>query len=153
MGTTTFVVFFAQLEGKGGVGAWPIGVSGGITIFVAFLAYVKRGDIAITKIDWLFFFSAISTLPLWYFTSNPLWAVVILTIVDILGFGPTVKKAYCFPNSESLLFYFIFVVRNLVVIMALEHYSVTTVFFPGAISMSCMLLIAMVVYRRRAISN
>jgi hypothetical protein len=57
-GTTTFVVFLAQLEGKGGAGAWPIGVSGSITIFIALLAYFKRADITITKIDWLFFVSA-----------------------------------------------------------------------------------------------
>lgn len=85
-GATTFVVFLAQLEGKGGIGAWPIGVSGSITIFVAVLAYVKRTDITITRTDWMFFVSALSSLPLWYFTSDPLWAVVILTTVDILGF-------------------------------------------------------------------
>ena len=61
-GSTTFVIFLAQLEGKGGVGAWPIGVSGIITIFIAFLAYVKRADISIKKIDWLFFVSALSSL-------------------------------------------------------------------------------------------
>jgi hypothetical protein len=37
-GVTTFLVFLAQLEDKGGVGAWPIGVSGIITIFIAYLA-------------------------------------------------------------------------------------------------------------------
>lgn len=53
-GTTTFVLFLAQLEGHGGAGAWPIGVSGSITIFIAFLAFIKRSDIIITKTDWLF---------------------------------------------------------------------------------------------------
>lgn len=96
--------FLAQIEGKAGVGAWPIGVSGSITLFIACLAYVRRADITITKSDWLFFISALSSLPLWYVTSDPLWAVVILTIVDVLGFGPTVRKAYSFPHSESLLF-------------------------------------------------
>lgn len=152
-GATTFVVFLAQLEGKGGVGAWPIGVSGGITIFVAFLAYVKRADIAITKTDWLFFASAMSSLPLWYLTSDPLWAVVVLTTVDVLGFGPTVRKAYSFPHSESLLFFSLFAARNLLVIMALENYSVTTVLFPAVIAAACMLLMAMVAYRRRAIAT
>ena len=152
-GATTFVVFLAQLEGKGGVGAWPIGVSGGITIFVAFLAYVKRADIAITKTDWLFFASAMSSLPLWYLTSDPLWAVVVLTTVDILGFGPTIRKAYSFPHSESLLFFSLFAARNLFVIMALENYSVTTVLFPAVIAAACMLLMAMVAYRRRAIAT
>ena len=152
-GTTTFVVFLAQLEGKGGVGAWPIGVSGIITIFIAFLAYVKRADITITKTDWLFFVLAMSSLPLWYVTSDPFWAVVILTIVDVLGFGPTVRKAYSFPHSESLLFFALFAARNLLVIMALEYYSVTTALFPAVIAAACILLIAMLTYRRRALAT
>jgi hypothetical protein len=151
-GTTTFVVFLAQLEDNGGAGAWPIGVSGSITIFVALLAYVKRADITITKTDWLFFVSAMSSLPFWYFTSDPLWAVVILTTVDVLGFGPTVRKAYILPHSESLLFFALFTARNLIVMMALENYSVTTVLFPAVIAAACILLMAMVAYRRRALA-
>ena len=150
-GTTTFVVFLAQLEDAGGAGAWPIGVSGSITIFIAVLAYVKRSDITITGTDWLFFILAMSSLPFWYYTSNPLWAVVILTTVDVLGFGPTVRKAYTFPHSESLLFFSLVTVRNLIVIMALENYTVTTVLFPAVIAAACMALIAMVTYRRRVL--
>lgn len=55
-GTTTSIVFFAQVEAKGGIGAWPIGVSGAIAVFIAFLAFVKRSDISITKTDWVFFY-------------------------------------------------------------------------------------------------
>jgi hypothetical protein len=152
-GTTTLVVFLAQLEDNGGAGAWPIGVSGCITIFIALLAYIKRGDITITRTDWLFFASAMSSLPFWYFTSDPLWAVVILTIVDVLGFGPTVRKTYNHPHSESLLFFSFFTVRNLIVIMALENYSITTVLFPAVIAAVCGLLIAMISYRRRILSS
>lgn len=152
-GTTTFVVFLAQLEDNGGVGAWPIGVSGGISIFIALLAYIKRTDIAITRTDWVFFMSAMSSLPFWYLTSDPLWAVVILTTVDVLGFGPTVRKAYTYPHSESLLFFALFTARNLIVITALENYSVTTVLFPAVIAAACMLLITMVTYRRRVLAT
>ncbi|MBI5137448.1 MAG: hypothetical protein HZA24_08970 [Nitrospirae bacterium] len=151
-GTTTFVVFLAQLEDKGGAGAWPIGVSGGISIFIALLSYLKKADIAVTRIDWLFFVSAMSALPFWYITSDPLWAVVILTTVDVLGFGPTVRKAYAHPHSESVPFFAIFAVRNLLVILALEHYSVTTVLFPAVVAAACVLLVAMVTYRRRALA-
>jgi len=147
-GTTTFVVFLAQLKDSGGAGAWPIGVSGSIAIFIALLAYMKRADVIITKTDWLFFVSAMSSLPFWYFTSDPLWAVVILTTVDVLGFGPTVRKAYMLPHSESLLLFALFTARNLIVIMALENYSITTVLFPAAVAAACVLLMAMLVYRR-----
>jgi len=148
-GATTFVVFLAQLEDGGGAGAWPIGVSGIITIFIALLAYIKRADISITRTDWLFLVAALSSLPFWYFTSDPLWAVVILTTVDVLGFGPTVRKGYFSPHSESLLFFGLFAARNLIVILALENRSVTTVLFPAVIATACILLMTMVMYRRR----
>lgn len=152
-GATTFVVFLAQLEDKGGVGAWPIGVSGIITIFIAILAYAKKMDTAITKIDWVFFISAMLSLPLWYFTSDPLWAVVVLTVVDILGFGPTVRNAYSYPHLESLSFFAIFTARNLIAIAALENYSITTVLFPATIAAACTLLMAVIAYRRHVIQR
>lgn len=152
-GSTTFIVFLAQLKDGAGVGAWPIGVSGLITIYVAFLAYLKKSDKTITLIDWCFFLSAMASLPAWYFTSDPLWAVVILTAVDVLGFGPTVRKAYFHPFDENLTFFSIFIARNLIVIMALEHYSLTTVLFPAVIAWSCMALIVIVVFRRRILSK
>ena len=152
-GATTFVMFLAQREGGGGAGAWPIGVSGCVTLFIALLAYIKRSDICITTTDWLFFVSAMASLPLWYFTSDPLWAVVILTTVDVLGFGPTFRKAYAFPHSESLLFFALFTARNLIVIAALEHYSVTTVLFPAVIAAACVFLMSMMSYRRRVTAS
>ena len=148
-GATTLLAFLAQLEANGGVGAWPIGVSGSITIFIACLAYLKRADVTITKSDWLFFVAAMSSLPLWYLTSDPLWAVVMLTTVDVLGFGPTIRKAYHFPFSESLLFFGLFAVRNLLVMMAFENYSMTTLLFPAVIATVCVLLMMMIAYRRR----
>lgn len=147
-GTTTFVVFLAQLNNKGGVGALPIGVSGILTIFIAILAFAKRGDVTITKTDWLFLITALSSLPLWYFTSDPLWAVVILTTVDVLGFGPTIRKTYHQPTSEPLHFYALFAIRNLFVVMALEHYSVTTVLFPAVLGLTCVFIMALMMYRR-----
>ena len=53
-GSTTLVVFAAQLADGGGVGAWPIGVSGAVTIYVAGLAWTKKSDITITTADRLF---------------------------------------------------------------------------------------------------
>jgi len=150
-GATTFVVFLAQLAAKGGVGAWPIGVSGIITIGIALLAYARRGDVTVTRLDWLFLGAAMSALPLWYFTSDPLWAVVVLTIVDLLGFGPTVRKAYYAPRSESVLFFSLFAARNVLVIFSLETYSITTVLFPAVIAAACIVVVAILLFRRQVV--
>ncbi len=149
-GSTTFVVFLAQLADKGGLGAWPTGVSGMITMVVALLAFRHKSDNSITGADWFFFLSAISSLPLWYLTDDPLWAVLILTGVDLLGFGPTIRKAYVTPYEEKLTFFALFVVRNALAIAALEHYSFTTVLFPAATGIACLLLILVATFRRQA---
>lgn len=145
----TFIVFLAQLADKGGVGAWPIGFSGLITIYVAILAYRKKTDSMISRIDWVFFVLAISAIPLWYFTSDPLLSVIILTVVDLLGFAPTFRKAYFKPFEEQLTFFVLMAVRNIIAVTALEHYSITTVLFPAATAFACVLFILMVVLRRR----
>ncbi|HFD32864.1 MAG TPA: hypothetical protein ENJ28_09195 [Gammaproteobacteria bacterium] len=145
----TFIIFLAQLADKGGVGAWPIGVSGLITLYVAILAYSKRTDLNITKTDLVFFISAMAAIPFWYFTSNPLWAVLILTTIDLFGFAPTFRKSYRYPYSEQLTFYSIIASRNLFSIIALENYSLTTVLFPAATALACILFIQMVLIRRK----
>lgn len=43
-------------------------------------------------------------LPLWYITTDPLWSVVILTTLDLLGFAPTSRKAYVHPYKAYLTF-------------------------------------------------
>jgi hypothetical protein len=146
---TTFVVFLAQLSDHGGAGAWPIGISGIITLVVAFLAYRNKGDISITRTDWLFLISALSALPFWYLSADPFWAVLILTSVDMLGFGPTLRKAYYSPHDEQTLFYFLFAVRNVIAIFALENYSATTILFPAATGIACLVLISVIGYRRQ----
>jgi len=151
-GTTTFIVFLAQLADEGGVGAWPIGVSGIITVYVALLAFLKKSDSSITRSDWAFFIVAMSAIPFWYLSNDPLWAVVILTSVDVIGFGPTIRKAYCYPFEEQLTFFVLMAMRNLFVIIALENLSVTTILFPALTGLGCMVFIVVVIFRRRALA-
>lgn len=152
-GSTTFVVFLAQLADKGGAGAWPIGVSGIITIYVAYLAYTKNADTDITRIDWIFFITALVSLPVWYITSDPVWSVIILTLVDAAGFVPTFRKAYSNPFEEHLTFYNLMGLRNLLVIVALVNYSITTVLFPAVMAILTFVFVCMVLLRRKTLAK
>ncbi len=151
-GMGTLTVFFAQLADGAGVGAWPIGISGAITIYIAALSYARRGDTQIVPSDWRYFLAALSAFPAWHFTSNPLSAVVILTLADLLGFGPTVRRAYLDPHLESCRFFALAALRNLLVLFALEHYSFTTALFPAAVGGACVLLATLLVVRRRTLA-
>lgn len=150
-GLGTFIVCFAQLADGGGAGSWVIGVSGLISSYIALLAYLKRGDRVATATDWMFFLLALSAMPFWYFTSNPLWAVVTLTTVDLLGFAPTIRKAYWRPHEESVGFFAFSFVRNLLVVLALDNYSLTTVLFPAAVGVACLFLAIFLTFRKRLV--
>ncbi len=147
-GTSTFTVFLAQLSDNGGAGAWPIGVSGVITFYVAFLAYQKKGDSTITRMDWVFFVIAMSAIPAWYITANALTAVLLLTAIDLTGYAPTLRKAYHKPYEEQALMYVLMSVRNGLAILALEHYSWTTLTFLVATMAANGVVISLIGWRR-----
>lgn len=152
-GLTTSIAFFAQLSDGAGIGAWATAISGLITLYVALLAYQCRLEHIIKPIDWVFFILALSSLPLWYLTSNPFWAILILTITDLLGFAPTFRKAYIFPYEEQLSFFSLMIIRNIIIIAALENYSATTILFPAAIAFACTGFVLMVMARRMIIEK
>jgi hypothetical protein len=152
-GVGTVVVFVAQLAAGAGWGAWPIGVSGLLTLSVAVLAYSKLGDTTIVKMDWVFLALALSALPLWFYTSAPLSAVIVLTVVDLLGFAPSVRKAFVAPHEENALFFGMGALRNAFVVAALENYSWTTFLFPGAVGIACLAFVVIILWRRRLVAT
>lgn len=149
----TVIVFLAQLSDGAGIGAWPIGISGIITFFVAALALTKSADKSIVPIDWIFLALALSALPLWFATDNPFLAVLVLTIVDLLGFGPSVRKAYASPYEENALFFALGALRNGFVVAALQNYSWTTVLFPAAVGIACVVFVVVILLRRKIVTT
>ena len=149
----TFVVFFAQLADGAGVGAWPIGLSACITTYIAFLAFNRRSHTLITRIDWILFCLALLALPAWLATADPLWAVVLLTAADLIGFGPTLRRAYAQPYQEHAGFFWFGGIRNCFVVLALEHYSWTTALFPAAVGIACWVVAVLLMVRRAAVEK
>ncbi|RUM69597.1 MAG: hypothetical protein DSZ07_04330 [Sulfurovum sp.] len=152
-GLTTSIVFFALLSNKGGVGSFPTGVSALICFFIAFISYKKVSHDVIQKSDWVFFILALLAIPLWYMTNSALNAVILLSIIDTLGFIPTFKKTYHSPYEEQLSFFILMVIKEFFAVSALEEYSLTTLLFPIVLSSSTIIFILMVYGRRMVIKK
>ena len=45
-------------------------------------------------------FAALAALPLWWLADDPLWAVMLTTTSDLLGFGPTLRRVWLRPHDE-----------------------------------------------------
>lgn len=122
-------VGFATLAKGGGNGALIVIMAGVISVFIMILSFIKSRDVKIYKMDWVYLLLALSSLPLWYFTKDPFWAVAILTFVDLTAYMPTIRKIKDDPFSENLVMYMIVIVRNLFILGATDEYNLTTVGF------------------------
>jgi hypothetical protein len=149
---STITVFIAQVYSGAGVGALSLGLSGLITLIIAILAYCKKSNDVITKMDWIFLCIALFAIPLWFFTADPLYSVIILTGVDLIGYLPTFKKSYRKPFEESAMVFFIMLISSAFSLAALENYSLTTMIFQTALIIGNALLIVMILVRRRYVA-
>jgi hypothetical protein len=77
--------------------------------------------------------------------------VVLLTFADVIGFGPTIRRAYFHPYQEHAGFFALGALRNLLVVFALERYSWTTVLFPAAVGIASVALACLLHVRRMAV--
>ena len=133
----------------GGVGAFPMGFAALLCFSITFLTYKKTGLDYISKSDWIFLTLALFTLPLWYVTDNALYAIILLSFIDVLGFVPTFKKAYSYPFDEQLSFFILMITKDLFfTIPALEKHTLTTMLFPLTLSTTTTLFVGMVYWRR-----
>jgi hypothetical protein len=148
-GGATLAISAAQYFADGGAGAWPIFLSGLMTVIVAVFAYRSSRDGSVTRADIFFLLLSLCALISWFVTQDPLMAVVLLTVVDLSGFAPTYRRGWWHPHDESLRFYALMVVRNGLAAVALEAYSMTTLLFPLATGFACFMFVMMVMCRRR----
>ncbi|HEY4516944.1 MAG TPA: hypothetical protein VJG64_03265 [Candidatus Paceibacterota bacterium] len=145
------IAFLAQLSAGGGPGAWVNGVSVIGVLGIAILAFSK-GERDITVFDWICFAGALVGILLWRLTNDPLSAVIIITIVDLIAFAPTWRKTYRKPHEETTSLYVLGELKYLISLFALASFNLTTALFPISIIITNALFIVILLLRRRQLA-
>jgi hypothetical protein len=147
------IVAGAQWAAGAGPGAWAMA----LVAFLCFLvvALSLRGGVQyITRKDVWTLIAALCALPIWYFTEDPLFAVIVITIIDIAAFYMIFKKARAHPNEDSILFYLVATLQYTLSIFATESFNLTTLLNPVVLIASAFLVIfAIWTSRRRMREN
>ena len=134
----SMTTFFGGLAKGAGIGALPTGVAEGFTIiiFLFSLNYLFNGKIGqIRKIDHYFLVIALLGLVPWALTKDPTISVVIVVLIDIIAFIPTLRKTWFQPKTEQPLLYEMNVARHILTLFSLQAYNVATTFH--SIAMIC----------------
>ena len=146
------ITFIAQVITGGGPGAWVTAITTIATIGIATLAFT-RGEKDITLFDWICFGGALIGIVLWKLTSNPFWAVFMVTIADLLAFAPTYRKGFLRPYEETATLYTMSVFKYAISLFAFTTFNLTTAFFPVAMVAANLSMVLLLVVRRRHVAN
>ena len=147
----TTIAFTAQIAEGAGPGAWATGFTALVSFCFVGLALFK-GEKDITRSDWITFLSGIAAIPLWYTMDSPLYAVILITVIDALAFYPTFRKSWYKPSEELPITYILSAVKFALALAALQTFNWTTVLYPASLVFMNSIFVVMVTLRRRALS-
>lgn len=134
----SLTTFFGGLAKGAGIGALPTGVSEGFTliIFLFSLKSLIQGKAGrIRKVDHYFLAIALIGLIPWALTKDPTISVVIVVLIDVIAFIPTLQKTWQNPETEQPTLYATNTLRHVLTLFSLGSYNVATMFH--SIAMIC----------------
>lgn len=150
-GLLTAIAFGGQIAGNGGAGAWVTGFTALVSFTICGLALVK-GKRDFPLADWLCLAGCMLALALWAFTKDPLAAIILITIIDMMAFIPTFRKSYHKPQSEPAFTYALSGLKFVFGIMALSSYSLVTILYPASLVLTNGLFVGMILVRRKQLN-
>lgn len=151
-GVLTAIGFTAQMTEGAGAGAWATGVVSIACLGIAALA-LKYGERNITRSDWVCFIAAIAAIPLWVITDDPLGSVILISVIDVLGYIPTIRKSYHKPYEELMFTHVTGTLKYVFALLAMENWTLTTWLYPAAICSANVVLVALLLWRRQGFKN
>jgi hypothetical protein len=138
--------------GAGGIGVVYLSVGAVLCLFVLLLS-LRYGTKNITAFDKVCLVGALTATAIWFFLRQPLLSVIFVAVIDFVAFLPTFRKAYEEPCSETVSMYFLSGVAQLLALVALSAYNVSTTLYLIALAITNMVFTTMVLLRRARLSS
>lgn len=147
----TWLVFLLA-QGLAAAGVWYGGghwgtleiTAGTGLILIVFILSLFYGTKNITKFDTIALVICLGAMVIWWQLHNPALAVGVVTFIDVVGYVPTIRKAYQEPGSETITTWLAFFFGNLFFIAALKQYNFLTLSFVVATSVANLVLISII---------
>lgn len=143
-GTSVFIMLY----GGAGIGVLPF-VIGTILCGSIFILSFKYGTKNITLFDTICLIGALFALTFYIFLHDPLVSIILVSLIDFIGFVPTFRKSYVEPKTETSSTYLISAISSILAIGALLNYSFITLLYPITLILTDMTCWSIIIFRRR----
>jgi len=138
-----------------GGGNWGGYYLAAMTLFVAaiFILSLKFGTKNIAIGDTLILILCIVAILIWWQLKQPLFAILLITAIDVFGYIPSIRKSYQEPWSETMISWIMFSIANILGILALSKYNLMTTVYLSTIATCNIILFLVCYFRRKSIKS
>jgi hypothetical protein len=151
-GTLNVVGFAAVLTSGGETVAWVLGINALANLAISAIGFWQR-NVHYDKYDWLALMGGFLGIFLWWLADNPLYAVILVSISDVIALVPTFRKAYRLPFEENITSFVVGIPYYVLAIIALASFTFTNILYPAAIIAVDGSLVAIIYIRRKKLIN
>lgn len=128
---TALIAFAAQIDKGGGSEALvTLAIAFGPLAVIAVAVLKGAQSLTLTRLDVWCLSLAIAGIILWIRTKDPLLALLMSIVADILASIPTVVKSYLTPQTESAAAYSLSIISMIVTLLTIRQWNVMSWAFP-----------------------
>jgi hypothetical protein len=128
---TALIAFAAQIcKGGGSEALVTLAIASGPLAVIAVAVLKGAQSLKLTRLDVWCLSLAIAGIILWIRTKDPLLALLMSIVADILASIPTVVKSYLTPQTESAAAYSLSIISMIVTLLTVRQWNVMSWAFP-----------------------
>ena len=166
-GILTGTAYLVQLDQAAGPGSWVMGVTTAVCFLLCVMGF-WRGERTFPWYEWAFLFAAAIIFVFYWLSRSPelmadvlsgtaqnllvrdgpAISAILATIVNVLGFGPTVTKAWSRPQSDSATTFLMNGLKFVPALFAMDRVSVAIFVYPAVLLVANVAVAALIYLRR-----
>ena len=142
----------AQVKEGAGYGAWALAI-GAVFCFSIFLLSFKYGTKNISRFDGFCLFASLVAIGVYVLIDNPIYAICAVALIDFVGFLPTFRKGFAEPFTETTSTFIMSAVANVLSLIALQNYNVTTILYLASLFVTNSSFATMILVRQHYVKK
>jgi hypothetical protein len=150
-GILTGTGYLVQLDQAAGPGSWVMGITTAVCLLLCLMSF-WQGERTFPWYEWAFLFAAAVIFIFYLWSREPTLSSILAAIVNVLGFGPTVTKAWSRPQTDSITTFTLNSLKFVPSLFAMDSVSVATCVFPATLIVANA-AVALIIYARRLRSS
>jgi hypothetical protein len=139
--------FLIQLDQSAGAGSWVMGVTAAVCFMLCLIGF-WQGERRFPWYEWAFLAAAATVFVFYLWSQQPVASAILASVVNVLGFGPTLTKAWSRPHSDSASTFMLNGLKFVPSLLAMDSVTIATCLLPASLVVT-NLAVALIIYMRR----